>query len=143
VPVCAGRKLLRAPGESRVKRCQEREEFSLQFTYDCNSFASTTVSLCAFPHQKSPSYAPPLPFHASKRHSERKVVCSPHASRLGVDLLESSSVERDLGVLVDDRVTMSQQRALAAKKANGLLGCIRRSVASRSTRFSFPSTLPW
>jgi len=35
-------------------------------------------------------------------------------------------------VLGDDRVTMSQQRVLAAKKANGLLGCIKRSVASRS-----------
>jgi len=65
-----------------------------------------------------------------------------HQYRLGADLLESSSVERDLGVLVDDRVTMSQQRALAAKNANGILGCMRRSVASRSGRFSFPSTLP-
>jgi len=66
-----------------------------------------------------------------------------HQYRLGVDLLESSSAERDLGVLVDDRVTMSQQRALGAKKANGILGCVRRSVGSRSGRFSFPSTLPW
>jgi len=49
----------------------------------------------------------------------------------GAELLESSSAERDLSVLVDDRLTMSQQRVLAAKKADGILGCIRRSVGSR------------
>jgi len=55
-----------------------------------------------------------------------------HQYRIGADLLESSSVEREVGVLVDDELTMIQQCALVAKKASGILGYIKKSVTCRS-----------
>ncbi|GAB0208703.1 mitochondrial enolase superfamily member 1 [Grus japonensis] len=61
-----------------------------------------------------------------------------HQYRLGVDLLGSSSAEKDLGVLVDKKLSMSQQCALVAKKAHGSLGCIQKSVASRSREVILP-----
>ena len=51
---------------------------------------------------------------------------------LGADLLKRSSAEKDLGVLVDSRLGMSQQCALVTKKANSVLGYIKKSVPSRS-----------
>ena len=43
-----------------------------------------------------------------------------------------------IDMLVDGTLTMSQQCALVAKKANGLVGCIKRSVVSRSREVLLP-----
>ncbi|GAB0177894.1 mitochondrial enolase superfamily member 1 [Grus japonensis] len=62
-----------------------------------------------------------------------------HQYRLGVDWLGSSTAEKNLGILVDKKLTMSQQCALVAKKANGiLLVCVKKSVASRSREVILP-----
>ncbi|PKU39325.1 rna-directed dna polymerase from mobile element jockey- hypothetical protein [Limosa lapponica baueri] len=61
-----------------------------------------------------------------------------HQYWLGADLLEGSFVEKDLGVPLDSKLTMSQQCGLVAKKANGILGCIKKSVASRSREVILP-----
>lgn len=41
--------------------------------------------------------------------------------------LERSSVEKDIGDLVDDKLAMTQQCVLLAKKANGSLECIKKN----------------
>ena len=50
----------------------------------------------------------------------------------------SSLEEKDLEVLVDERLSMSQQCVLEAQKVNHMLDYIKRSVANRSKEVILP-----
>jgi len=58
---------------------------------------------------------------------------------LGAGRLEDSFAEEDLGLLVGQQADhMSQRCVLVARKATGILGCVRRSIDNRVSKVILP-----
>ena len=54
-----------------------------------------------------------------------------HNYKMGDTWLSNTTNEKDLGIVVDHKLNMSQQCDAAATKANDILGCINKSITSK------------
>ncbi|TRZ13074.1 hypothetical protein HGM15179_014039 [Zosterops borbonicus] len=61
-----------------------------------------------------------------------------YESMLGDEQIKSSPAEKDLGVLVDERLDKTQPFAPTAQKAKHVLGCIQSPVCSRAREGILP-----
>ncbi|KAK4830589.1 hypothetical protein QYF61_011824 [Mycteria americana] len=80
-----------------------------------------------------------MKFNKSKCRILQLVLGNPsYTYKVGDKRLETSPAERDLGVWVDGKLNMSQQCALAAKRVNCVLGCVKHSIATWSREVTVP-----
>ena len=77
----------------------------------------------------------PLRFNKAKC----KVLHLGHGNLRYVYKLGEKLLQKDLGVLVDEKLNMSHECVLLAQKANDILGTIRRGVMSRAREVIVPS----
>ena len=74
----------------------------------------------------------------SSNTTEHKQFRSSAPVHAGDQLAKSSFAEKDLGVLENKMLIMSQQCVLVPKKANSILGSTRKRVASRLREMILP-----
>ncbi|KAJ7404245.1 rna-directed dna polymerase from mobile element jockey-like [Pitangus sulphuratus] len=80
-----------------------------------------------------------MKFNKSKRTVLQLGQGSPrHKNRLGGQLTESSAVEKDLGVWVDEKLSMTQQCVLTAQTVEHIPDCTKSSMASMSRQVILP-----
>ena len=65
-----------------------------------------------------------------------------HAYTLNGHMLEISDNEKDLGVIINDKLKFHIHTATATKKANQILGIIKKSFSTRDAK-TICYTNPW
>jgi len=57
-----------------------------------------------------------------------------HQQRMRANSLDNSSAKKGPGILVDNKLNMSQRCALVAKKVDSILGCIMKNIISSGSK---------
>ena len=80
-----------------------------------------------------------LPFNGSKSHSLHLGYGNTrHQYVLDGQPLDPTVEEKDLGVIIDDQLKFRRHAAVAVKRANGVLACIRRTIKFKEKEMIVP-----